>query len=77
MYNNLLRLAQEYQWYRNTNGTGVPMVILILYFNPVLNLYSTLQHQNLYLSTSPRLFTHLGFLSMTYYCEICETYSFE
>ena len=33
MYNNLLRLAQEYQWYRNTNGTGVPMVILILYFN--------------------------------------------
>ena len=34
MYNNLLRLAQEYQWYRYTNGTGVPMVILILYFNP-------------------------------------------
>ena len=40
MYNNLLRLAQEYQWYRNTNGTGVPMVILILYFNPLGTLMS-------------------------------------
>ena len=26
-------MVQEYQWYRCTNGTGVPMVILILYFN--------------------------------------------
>ena len=42
----------------------------------VLNPNSISATPNLYPSTSPRLFTHLGFLSMTYYCETCETHSF-
>ena len=51
MYNNLLRLAQEYQWYRNTNGTGVPMVILILYFNR--HLYPRIQTKQRGLDLGP------------------------
>ena len=42
----------------------------------VLNLRSTLQHHNLYLSTSPRLFTHSWTSVYDLICENCENSPF-